>query len=67
MRQSAAIHNAHKFKTTTVFHMEFIQGWHSNGLGNTAVSEHLTQSSTHLNSKKITFGAVRPELKLTGV
>lgn len=26
MKQSAAIHNAHKFKTSTAFHMEFIQG-----------------------------------------
>lgn len=68
-RQSAALHNAHKFKTTTIFRMEFIQGSHNSELGITVVSEHLTQSNIYLNNnkKKLTSGAARPELKLTGV
>lgn len=38
MRRSAAICNACKFKTTTVFHMKFIQGLH-----------HSEQGITYLN------------------
>lgn len=63
MRRSAAIRNACKFKTTTVFHMKFIQGLHNSEQGITVVSECLTQSSIYLNS----IFTVRPELKLTAV
>jgi len=42
MRQSSTIHNAHKFRITSVFHAKFIQGLHSCEQDITVDSEHLT-------------------------
>lgn len=49
MRQSSPIYNAHKFRTTSVFHVKLIQELHRSEQSITIDSEHLTQNSTYLN------------------
>lgn len=79
MRQSAALHNAHngskpaQFFTWNSYKDNTAVNWVSQKLslntllGITVVSQHLTQSSTYLNRKKLISGGVRPKLKLTDV
>lgn len=64
MRQSAAIHNAHTFRTTSVLCVKFIEELYSSEQGIIADSEYLTQNSTYLNSQKLASGHVRLDFKL---